>query len=110
MNVENAPSWNVQDFLAQDLTIRYGDHHVGRESRELSQRMRIPQRCRLKDRNAKLLGDEFDRRGPRVAASSSGAIRLGNHRADPETAGGEPPQARDGEGGGANEYDAHRRP
>src|SRR5712692_4078053 len=109
MNVENALNRNVQHFLAQDLTVSYGDHHVGREGRELIHHPRIPQRRRLKDRNTELLGDEFDRSGSRVAASPSGAIRLGNHRADAETAGGEPSQARDGECGCANEYDAHRR-
>lgn len=107
MNVENAPAWNIQHFRPEDLSVGYGDYHLGCEGSELRQHVRITQRRGLEDGKAELLSSDFDHRSPGVAAPPGGAIRLRNNGTDAVTAGGEPSQAGDGERGGTDEYDAH---
>ena len=107
VDVEDAVRRYLQYFLLQDLTVGHSHYGLGLEGGQFCQRLRIPQRGRLVDGQAQLLGCQLDGGWPGAAAASRRPVWLRVDGCEWETIGSETAQGGHREFGRSHEDDGH---
>ena len=107
MDVESAASRHVQQALAQDLAVRRDDQDVWLERTDQRHGLRVADPLWLHDVETVRQRQAFHGRRRRCMTAARGPVRLGDNRNDFMLACQEGVQAGEGEGGGAEEGEAH---
>ena len=109
VNVEDATRWDVEELLPEDLTVGHDHDELGLEGGQRRQRLGVPQRRRLANGQAQLLGGELDGGWFGMATPPRGPVWLRVDSADPMAVGSKAAQGGHCERGAPHEDDAHGR-